>query len=320
MSPYPNSPFSLAIHGGAGNITPDNLPPEREQACRAVLHHVLETGHALLRAGGRSLDVVEAAVRLLEDSPLFNAGKGASFTHDGRNELDASIMDGATLRAGAVAGVTTLRNPVSAARAVLEHSPYVLLIGAGAEAFAASQGLEIVDPAYFFTPEQYERLQELKRAEIASSEANQAFPTASPSEEKFGTVGAVALDIHGDLAAATSTGGMMNKRYGRVGDAPIIGAGTYASNATCAVSATGHGEHFLRHVVCYDIAAMVEYQGLSVQAATEAVVLGKLVRCGGDGGVIAIDRRGEVAITFNSAGMYRGSITAQQEASVQIWR
>lgn len=317
--------FSLAIHGGAGDITPFNFPPHREQACRAVLTQVLEMGHAMLREGESSLDVVEAAVRLLEDSPLFNAGKGASFTHEGRNELDASIMDGATLRAGAVAGVTTLRNPVSAARAVLEHSPYVLLIGAGAETFAQSQGLEIVDPSYFFTPEQYERLEELRRAEVAQSEEVQASPEAlpgadSPSAEKFGTVGAVALDRQGDLAAATSTGGMMNKRYGRVGDTPIIGAGTYASNATCAVSSTGHGEHFLRHVVAYDIAALMEYKGLSVQAATEAVVLGKLVQCGGDGGVIAIDRRGQVAITFNSAGMYRGSITAQGQATVEIFR
>lgn len=315
VAPVAAARFALAIHGGAGNITPHNLPPEREQAARDVLSQVLEAGHSLLQQGGRSLDVVEAVVRQLEDSPLFNAGKGACFTHEGRNELDASIMDGRTLRAGAVAGVTTIRNPISAARAVLERSPHVLLIGPGAEAFARDQGLEIVDPSYFHTPQQFERLEELRRAEAAAL----ARASDSPSE-KWGTVGAVALDSYGDVAAATSTGGMTNKRYGRVGDSPIIGAGTYASNATCAVSATGHGEHFLRHVVAYDIAALIDYRGLSVQEAAAEVVLRKLVQHGGEGGVIAMDKDGHIAMTFNSAGMYRGSISSDEQATIRIFK
>ncbi|RYG69967.1 isoaspartyl peptidase/L-asparaginase [bacterium] len=303
----PTHNFALAIHGGAGDITPKNLPPEQEAECRAVLNEALQTGYALLKEGGRSLDVVEAVVRILEDSPLFNAGKGASFTHDGRNELDASIMDGRTLQAGAVAGVTTVRNPISGARAVMEKSPYVMLIGSGAESFAQDQGLEIVDNSYFFTQQQFEKLEELKR-----SNATQ------PS--KFGTVGAVALDTFGDLAAATSTGGMMNKRYGRVGDTPIIGGGTYANNATCAVSATGHGEHFICNVAAYDISALIEYKGLSVSEATEEVVLRKMALRHGDGGVIAVDKNGKIAITFNSKGMYRGSIEVDGEAKIGIFR
>ncbi|BCM89197.1 isoaspartyl peptidase [Abditibacteriota bacterium] len=307
----PNATIALAIHGGAGNITPSNLPPNQEQAYRDALTQVLETGHALLCQGGHSLDVVEAAVRLLEDSPLFNAGKGACFTYEGRNELDASIMDGHTLQAGAVAGVTTIRNPISAARAVMERSPYVLLIGTGAESFAADQGLEIVEPEYFYTRRQYERWEKSHQAREES---------ASLNGEKFGTVGAVALDSYGDLAAATSTGGMMNKRYGRVGDSPIIGAGTYANNATCAVSATGHGEHFLCNVVAYDIAALMEYKGLSVQDAAEEVVMHKLAQRRGEGGVIAIGKNGQVAMPFSSVGMYRGSITADGQMSVHMFK
>ncbi|RYX83026.1 isoaspartyl peptidase/L-asparaginase [bacterium] len=301
------SNFALAIHGGAGNITPQNLSPELEQESLAALQGVLEMGYSLLSEGGKSLDVVEAAVRMLEDSPLFNAGKGACFNHEGQNELDASIMDGHTLQAGAVAGITTIRNPISAARAVMERSPHVLLIGSGAERFAAEQDLEIVDPSYFHTMRQYERW-ELARRENRLG------------EEKMGTVGAVAFDAHGNLAAATSTGGMVNKRYGRVGDSPIIGAGTYANNATCAVSATGHGEHFIRNVVAYDISVLMDYKGLSLQEAVDEVVLGKLVRSGGDGGVIAVDNGGAVSIVFNSAGMYRGQIGADGVASVNIFK
>lgn len=310
----PSSPnrtrFALALHGGAGDITPRNLLPDQEAACRAVLSGALETGRALLASGGHSLDVVEAVVGVLEDSPWFNAGHGASFTHEGKNELDASIMDGRTGQAGAVAGVTTIRSPVSAARAVLERSPYVLLIGRGAEEFALESGLELVDPAYFYTRRQFDKLESLRRADA---------PQPSKTPEKWGTVGAVALDTHGDLAAATSTGGMMNKRFGRVGDSPIIGAGTYASNATCAVSATGHGEHFICSVAAYDIAALMEYKGFSVQAATEEVVLRKLVARGGEGGVIAVDTNGHIAMTFNSAGMFRASISEEGVASVQVF-
>lgn len=309
-SPSHTARFALALHGGAGDITPQNLPPDAQAACRAVLSGALETGRALLEGGGRSLDVVEAVVGLLEDSPWFNAGHGACFTHEGRNELDASVMDGRTGQAGAIAGVTTIRSPVSAARAVLERSPYVLLVGRGAEEFALESGLQIVDPAYFYTRHQFDKLESLRRENA---------PQPSKTPEKWGTVGAVALDTHGDLAAATSTGGMMNKRFGRVGDSPIIGAGTYASNATCAVSATGHGEHFICSVAAYDIAALMEYKGLSVQAATEEVVLRKLVARGGEGGVIAVSHSGEVAMTFNSAGMYRANVTDKGVASVQIF-
>lgn len=311
--PFPSerlNSFALAIHGGAGNITPQNLPPAQERACHDTLTQVLESGYALLKNGAHSLDVVEATVRMLEDSPLFNAGHGASLTHEGRAELDASIMDGRTGQAGAIAGVTTIRNPISAARAVMEHSPYVLLIGAGAEAFASERGLEQVENSYFVTPRQAEKLEVMRRE-------NAPLPSKS---EKYGTVGAVALDQFGNLAAATSTGGMMNKRYGRVGDSPIIGAGTYANNATCAVSATGHGEHFLCNVVAYDVAALMEYRGLSLQAATEEVVLHKLVARNGDGGLIAIDRDGNISLVFNTEGMYRGRINTTGEATVAIFR
>ncbi len=302
------SNFALALHGGAGNITPQNLPPDEAQACRAVLEQVLKTGYALMEQGGRSLDVVETLVRLLEDSPLFNAGKGSCLTYEGRIELDASIMDGRTRQAGAVAGVTTLRNPISAARAVMERSSHVLLIGSGAEEFAREHGVEIVEPAYFWTQRQAERWEASRQSR------------ASQNSEKLGTVGAVALDSHGDLAAATSTGGMMNKRYGRVGDSPIIGAGTYANNATCAVSATGHGEHFICNVVAYDISALMEYKGLSVQEAAEEVVMRKLVARQGTGGVIAVDTNGHIAMPFNTMGMYRGSIGADGRAIVHIFK
>lgn len=308
MSASPNeAKFALAIHCGAGNITPETVPPDQEQESCSVMERVLEVGHSLLRSGGHSLDVVEAVVRQLEDYTMFNAGKGACFTHDGRNELDASIMDGRTLRAGAVAGVTTIRNPISAARAVMERSPYVLLIGRGAEEFAGEHGLDIVDPSYFFTKRQYEKLEKMRREELTHS------------EEKLGTVGAVALDSYGNLAAATSTGGMMNKRYGRVGDSPVIGAGTYANNATCAVSATGIGEDFLCNVVSYDIAALIEYKGLSLSDATQEVMR-KLSERKGEGGVIAIDKNGHIAMPFISAGMYRGYIKADGQPDVQIFR
>ncbi|HEX8465903.1 MAG TPA: isoaspartyl peptidase/L-asparaginase [Abditibacterium sp.] len=318
-SDSPNVPFALAIHGGSGNISPLNLPPEQENACRAALTQVLEAGHARLRGGASSLDVVEEAVRQLEDCPLFNAGRGATFTHDGRQELDAAIMDGATHEAGAVAGVSTIAHPVSAARAVMERSPHVLLIGAGAEEFAASQSLEIVDPSHFYTQSQWEKWDRMRQSGQGEWSKDEAAGEAV-GEEKFGTVGAVALDQSGNLAAATSTGGMIGKRFGRVGDSPIIGAGTYASNASCAVSATGHGEHFLCNLVAYDIAALMEYRGLGVRQASEEAVLRKLTQRGGEGGVIAISNRGEIALTFNALGMYRGSIAADGTAFVAVFR
>ena len=299
--------FHLAIHGGAGDITSQNLPSDQEAECRAGLTRVLEAGHALLESGGSSLDAVELAVSLLEDAPQFNAAHGATFNAAGYNELDAAIMCGRTLNAGAIAGVTIVRNPVKAARAVMERSPYVLLIGPGADAFARDQDLEIVAPEYFATARQRERFARM----------NGVAPL--PASEKFGTVGAVAVDRAGDLAAATSTGGMLNKTYGRVGDSPIIGAGTYANNATCAVSATGHGEHFICSVAAYDVAALMEYRGLSVRDAAAKVVMRKLKSRGGEGGMIALDRVGNCALTFNSAGMYRGQIGRDGAADVAIF-
>lgn len=309
-------PITLVLHSGAGNVTRERIGPERQKAYEASLRGALRTGYAVLEKGGSALDAVEATLRVLEDDSLFNAGKGAVFTAQGRNELDASLMDGATGKAGAVAGVTVVRNPISAARAVLEKSSHVLLTGPGAEAFAREQGLTLVDPGYFRTTARYqEYLNDRKRDNTAPPVTPQ--PTPIPSslpavkppkqtpdgsgrldqqplrgDEKFGTVGAVALDARGNLAAGTSTGGMGYKRWGRVGDSPLIGAGTFADNATCAVSCTGHGEYFIRSVVAYDISALMAYKSLSVQQAADEVVLRKLVARGGEGGVIALDRQG----------------------------
>lgn len=317
-------PFRLAIHGGAGTIDREKMTPEKEAAYRADLERALRTGHAILAKGGSSLDAVEATLRVLEDSPLFNAGKGAVFTHDGHNELDASIMDGATGSAGAVAGVRRIKNPISLARLVMEKSPHVLMIGAGAEAFAREHGVRFVNPKYFWTEFRWKQLQEEKRAEAAKRAEGRTSSVVKPNREtegtKFGTVGAVALDRNGNLAAATSTGGMTNKRFGRVGDSPIIGAGTYANNATCAVSATGHGEYFIRSVVGYDISALMEYRRMSVADAANEVVMKKLVALGGEGGVVAMDRAGNIAMPFNSTGMYRGWIDADGKVTVAIFR
>lgn len=304
------SKITLVIHGGAGTITKANMTPEKEKAYNEVLQQALETGYAILKNGGSSLDAVEATVRVMEDSPLFNAGKGAVFTNEGKNELDAAIMDGRDRNAGAIASVTTVRNPISAARAVMEKSEHVMMIGAGAEKFATEQDLEIVDPSYFHTETRYQQLQKLidkEKTELDHSGSGHN-ENIFIEGDKFGTVGAVALDAFGNLAAATSTGGMTNKRYGRVGDVPIIGSGTFADNATCAVSATGHGEYFIRSVVAHDIAALMEYKKFSVKKAAEEVVMKKLVQRGGEGGVIALDRNGNFAMPFNSAGMYRGYI------------
>ncbi len=300
------------------------MTPEKEAAYRADLERALRAGHAILEKGGSSLDAVEATIRVLEDSPLFNAGKGAVFTHDGHNELDASVMDGATGKAGAVAGVRRIRNPITLARLVMEKSPHVMLIGTGAERFAREHGIAFVNPKYFWTEPRWKQLQEAKRAEAAERAKGRGttaavLPNAETEGFKFGTVGAVALDRAGNLAAGTSTGGMTNKRFGRVGDAPIIGAGTYASNATCAVSATGHGEYFIRSVVGHDIAALMEYRSMSVVEAADEVVMKKLVKLGGEGGVIAMDRFGNVAMPFNSTGMYRGWIDADGKVTIAIF-
>jgi beta-aspartyl-peptidase (threonine type) len=281
--------WGLVLHGGAGAIPRDKLTPEREAVIRAALEKALRAGHDVLARGGASVEAVTAAITILEDSPYFNAGKGAVFTHDGVNELDASIMNGRTRAAGAVAGVRTIKNPILLARAVMEKSRHVMMVGAGAEAFAASAGVELVDPSYFRTEERWQELQNALK------------------DDKFGTVGVVALDRSGALAAGTSTGGLTNKRYGRVGDSPIIGAGTYADEQ-CGVSATGHGEFFIRYTVARDICARVEYGGRSIARAADEVVMDELVRAGGEGGVIAMDRHGHIATPFNTPGMYRGYI------------
>jgi len=309
--PMKPSTVVLVIHGGAGPLPKAKMTPELEATYRADLEQSLRAGQAILKAGGASLDAVEAAIRVLEDSPRFNAGKGAVFTHDGRNELDASIMDGQTGKAGAVAGVTTVRNPIAAARAVMEKSKHVMLVGPGAERFVQEAGLTIVDPDYFRTEERWQELQHALRKEREGA-------TAAPPRH-LGTVGAVALDHAGHLAAGTSTGGMTNKRFGRVGDSPIIGAGTFAEDASCAVSATGHGEYFIRHVVAYDIAARVKYQGKPVRAAAAAVIHGVLNAEAGEGGVIVLDAKGNWTAPFNSEGMYRGTITEDGTARVAIY-
>jgi beta-aspartyl-peptidase (threonine type) len=315
-------PFKLVIHGGAGAMAKEQMTPEREAAYRKTLEEALRAGHAVLARGGSSLDAVEATIRILEDSPLFNAGKGAVFTAEGRNELDASIMDGATKRAGAVAGVRRVKNPISLARLVMERSPHVMLTSEGAEAFAREQGVELVDPKYFYTEERWKSLEQVREAEKKAGKKEPGTARVFPGtgEYKFGTVGCVALDKAGNLAAGTSTGGMTNKRWGRVGDSPIIGAGTYADNATCAVSSTGHGEFFIRYAVAYDISALMAYKGMSVSDAANAVVMEKLVKAGGEGGVIALDRDGNVAMPFNTPGMFRGTIDADGKLFVAIYK
>ena len=305
----------LAIHGGIG-MPREELTAELEKEIRAKLAETLAAGRkALAQPGATSLDAVEQAIRMLEDSPLFNAGKGAVFTHEGRNELDASIMEGHTKRAGAVAGVTIVKNPISAARAVMERSQHVMLIGRGAEVFATKQGLEIVDPSYFWTLPRWQQIQESWKED----KTGRAVPLRTEGEHAWGTVGAVALDAEGILAAGTSTGGMNNKQFGRVGDSPIIGAGTYADNAGCAVSCTGHGEYFIRFAVSHEINSLVKYQGLKVDEAAERVVNETLKKAGGDGGVIALDAKGNYADAFNTEGLYRGYITADGKATVLLY-
>ncbi len=282
-----NPQWAIVIHGGAGTILKKNLTPETEKLYNQKLNEALEAGATVLENGGTSLDAVTAAITTMEDSPLFNAGKGAVFTAEGKNEMDASIMDGSNINAGAVAGVQTIKNPILAAREVMENSKHVILQGEGADIFAKEHGLEIEDSSYFFTQRRWESFKKVNK-------------------NKFGTVGAVALDIHGNLAAGTSTGGMTNKMKGRVGDSPIIGAGTYADNESCAVSATGHGEYFIRNVVAYDIAALMKYSGVSLEEASNYVIMKKLKDQNAEGGIIALDKAGNFVMTFNTKGMYRG--------------
>ena len=339
-----NPRLGFVIHGGAGVIKRGSMSPEKEAEYKKKLEEAVLAGYKALQDGKNGLDAVEIAIRMLEDSPLFNAGKGAVFTADGKNELDASIMDGKTLKAGAVAGLHHVKNPITLARAVMEKSPHVMMVGDGAEKFAKEQNIELVPEKYFWTQERWDSLQriikqekEKEKAAKESKKVSEAIPnskfkiqnsklagatTASERElayNKFGTVGAVALDKDGNLAAGTSTGGMTYKKFGRVGDAPIIGAGTYASNETCAVSATGWGEFFIRLGVARDISAQMEYRGQTVQQAADTV-LNKVKALGGDGGVIAIDKFGNIGISFNSEGMYRAYINSDGKPVIEIYK
>lgn len=304
-------PVAIAIHGGAGTIEKSSMEPEREAEIHAVLEEAVNTGHGILEDGGTSLDAVVAAIRVLEESPHFNAARGAVLTEQGKVEMDASVMRGDTLDAGAVAGISGVRSPVTAARQVMENSPHVMLAGEGAEAFARQQGLEFMDPEWFITDFRKQQLEEIRREGAART---------SRRESWFSTVGAVALDTDGNLAAATSTGGTANKRWGRIGDSPIIGAGTYADNRSCAVSATGHGEYFIRHVVAYDICARTAYTGRNVQTTADQVVNGVLKNAGGSGGVIAMDRYGRITMPFNTPGMYRAAIHTDGRREVALYR
>ena len=320
-----NPRLGFIIHGGAGVIKKGSLSPEKEKEYKDKLEEAVLAGYKALQAGKSSLDAVEMAIRILEDSPLFNAGKGAVFTNDGRNELDASIMNGKTMAAGAVAGLRHVKNPITLARAVMEKSPHVMMTGEGAEKFAREQKLDIVDEKYFWTQERWDALQKILKEEKEKIEKEKVKSQKSKSEtaqlptNRFGTVGAVALDKDGNIAAGTSTGGMTNKRYGRVGDAPIIGAGTYANNETCGVSATGWGEYFIRIGVARDISALMEYQASTVQTAADRV-LQKVQKLGGDGGVIVMDKFGNMGISFNSDGMYRAYIDVNGKPVVQIYK
>ncbi len=306
--------FVLVLHGGAG-VWRNELTPEREKESREAMRAALITGHAILRTNGTSIEAVEASIRVLEDSPMFNAGKGSVLTSDGTVEMDASIMEGATKRAGAVASVKRIQNPITAARAVMEKSPHVMMVGEGAETFVKQQGAKLVPPNYFITPF---RQEQWKRAKLQEKKGIKG-SASTVAREAIGTVGAVALDRIGNLAAGTSTGGMLNKKFGRVGDSPIVGAGTYADNETCAVSCTGHGEYFIRSVVAHDVSVLMEYKRASLRAASEEA-LGKVGKLGGKGGLIALDRHGNIAMPFNTEGMFRGVIRANGEISIAVFQ
>jgi len=313
-----SAPVVLVIHGGAGVISKEEMTPEKEKAQLAALTESLQAGHAILKTNGTSLDAVIAAIKVLEDSPLFNAGRGAVLNSDGVVELDAAIMDGATRKAGAVAAARHIKNPIEAARLVMEKTRHVMLVSEGAEAFAKGQGIAIMPRDYFITEHRKKQLERIQN-EQKQAPKPQSIRQKEQTTDLVGTVGAVALDRHGNLAAGTSTGGMANKKPGRVGDSPIIGAGTYANNATCAVSATGHGEYFIRAVVAHDISALMEYKGISLSEAADLVVKKELVEFGGEGGLIAVDRKGTIAMPFNSQGMYRGYVREDGTTFVAIY-
>jgi len=317
------SKIAIAIHGGASNIKKMNLSPEEEAAYLSTLSEALDSGYVILQNGGNSMDAVTAAVRVMEDSPLFNAGRGAVIAHDGGIEMDAAIMDGATLQCGAVAGVRTVKNPIMAAKKVMESKEFVFLAGAGADEYASENGVEIVDTAYFYTPfrrEQWEKARKKKGTELDNDSRGGIQPINELEIEKFGTVGCVALDAKGNLAAATSTGGLVNKRFQRIGDSPLIGAGTYADNQTCAVSCTGRGEDFIRLVVAHEIASKMRYGGFSLRSAANQTILQDLKNAGGRGGCIAMDCNGKIAMPFTTSGMFRGKISPNGKKSVAIYK
>jgi L-asparaginase / beta-aspartyl-peptidase len=315
--------YVLVIHGGAGTILKKNMTPEKEKAYQSGLQEALDAGNAILAKGGSALDAVEAAVRIMEDNPLFNAGKGAVFTNEGKNEMDAAIMDGKTLKAGSVASVTRIKNPISTARKVMEKSEHVMMIGEGAEKFGKANGAEMVDPSYFFTQERWDGLQKAKKADSLKQKADSSKKAVRQPENrdnKYGTVGAVALDKYGNLAAATSTGGMTNKRFGRVGDAPIVGAGTYADNNTCAISGTGWGEFFIRLVMAKSVSDRMELAGKTLADAANEMIMKKLPALGGDGGLIAVDKNGNITMPFCTEGMYRGYVKSNGETAIKIYK
>jgi L-asparaginase / beta-aspartyl-peptidase len=305
--------FAIAVHGGAGTILKSSMTLEKETLYKEGLKTAILSGEAILKKGGACFDAVEAAIKTLEDNPLFNAGKGAVFTHEGKHEMDASIMNGLDLMAGAVAGVHNIKNPISLARSVMEKTEHVLLTGAGANDFAKKIKAEMMPDDYFFVQLRYDQLQQALKSDSI------VLDHTLPDDKKFGTVGAVALDVHGNIAAGTSTGGMTNKKHGRVGDTPMIGSGTYANNKTCAVSCTGHGEFFIRSVVAYDISCLMEYKHLSLKEACDLVVKKKLVEIGGEGGLIALDAQGNIQLPFNSEGMYRASLKEGEPMFIGIY-
>ncbi len=315
-----NESFGIVIHGGAGTILKKNMSDSLENAYKEKLKEAIITGHTILKNEGSSLEAVTATINIMEDSPLFNSGKGAVFTHEETNELDASIMDGATLNAGAVAGVKHIKNPINLALEVMNNSPHVLLAGSGAEAFAREQGFEMMDPSYFYTKKRFQSLKGIKEREKKKQNKSVSFEDPLIKNSKFGTVGCVALDKFGNLAAGTSTGGMTNKRWNRIGDSPIIGAGTYANNATCAVSSTGWGEYFIRAMVAHDISAMMEYKGITLKEAAREVIQNKVPAMGGDGGIVAIDKDGNIAMEFNTEGMYRAYMNADGDLIIEIYK
>lgn len=311
------SKYAIAIHGGAGTILKSSMTPEKEVAYTQAMQDAINAGETILKNGGTALDAVELAIVSLENNPLFNAGKGSVFTKTGKHEMDACIMNGKDLTAGAVAGVSNIKNPISLSRAVMEKSEHVFLAGLGALDFAKKVNAKFEDDDYFFVQMRYDQLQmALKSDTMILDHIEDTFETG---EKKFGTVGAVAIDIHGNLAAGTSTGGMTNKNYGRIGDTPMVGAGTYANN-TCAISCTGHGEFFIRSVVAYDISCLMEYKGLSLKEACDIVVMDKLVKIGGEGGLIAIDKNGNIELPFNSEGMYRAKKTFGSDVFIGIYK